>query len=218
MVDLKEFWQWAEQNRMILDFSKFEELSLGAEPEWVKEKRKADFERGQQVGRHNTSWTKSEDEKLKRMLSRHQYGYRELAKELRKTEWAVKRRIIDLQIKERPVKSKTRMWAESEVEVLCDMVEKGYSWEQIAEKLDRSALATRGKYERLMNPAYMKRYYRGNGTEYQDIYSMKPSEVLARHKAMQGVEFSEAPPDDTIITKIQGELNAEYKQRFRSAV
>ena len=218
MVDLKEFWQWAEQNRMILDFSKFEELSLGAEPEWVKEKRKADFERGQQVGRHNTSWTKSEDEKLRRMLSKHQYGYRELARELRKTEGAVKRRICDLQIKERPVKSKTRMWAESEVEVLCDMVEKGYSWEQIAEKLDRSALATRGKYERLMNPAYMKRYYRGNDTEYQDIYSMKPSEVLARHKAMQDVKFSEAPPDDTIITKIQGELNAEYKQRFRSAV
>lgn len=187
---------------MILDFSKFEELSLGAEPEWVKEKRKADFERGQQVGRHNTSWTKSEDEKLKRMLSKHQYGYRELARELRKTEGAVKRRICDLQIKERPVKSKTRMWTESEVEVLCDMVEKGYSWEQIAEKLDRSALATRGKYERLMNPAYMKRYYRGNGTEYQDIYSMKPSEVLARHKAMQGVEFSEAPPpDDTYYNK-----------------
>ena len=93
VVDLKEFWQWAEQNRMILDFSKFEELSLGAEPEWVKEKRKADFERGQQVGRHNTSWTKSEDEKLRRMLSKHQYGYRELARELRKTEGAVKRRI-----------------------------------------------------------------------------------------------------------------------------
>ena len=110
------------------------------------------------------------------------------------------------------------MWTESEVEVLCDMVEKGYSWEQIAEKLDRSALATRGKYERLMNPAYMKRYYRGNGTEYQDIYSMKPSEVLARHKAMQGVEFSEAPPMTLIITKIQGELNAEYKQRLRPAV
>lgn len=78
--------------------------------------------------------------------------------------------------------------------------------------------ATRGKYERLMNPAYMKRYYRGNDTEYQDIYSMKPSEVLARHKVMQDVKFSEAPPDDTIITKIQGEINAERKQRLRPAI
>lgn len=143
-----------------------------------------------------TPLSKSEDEKLRRMLLKHQYGYRELARELRKTEGAVKRRICDLQIKERPVKSKTRMWTEPEVEILCGMVEKGYSWEQIAEKLDRSALATRGKYERLMNPAYMKRYYRGNGTEYQDIYSMKPSEVLARHKAMQDVKFSEAPDDN----------------------
>lgn len=218
VVDMEEFWKWAEQNRMILDFSRFEEFSLGKEPVWVKEKRKADFERNQQVGRHNTAWTKSEDEKLKRMLSRHQYGYRELAKELRKTEGAVKRRIIDLQIKDRPVKSKNRMWTEPEIEILCDMVEKGYSWEQIAEKLDRSALATRGKYERLMNPAYMKRYYRGNDTEHQDIYSMKPSEVLARHKVMQDVKFSEAPPDDTIITKIQGEINAERKQRLRPAI
>ena len=33
-----------------------------------------------------------------------------------------------------------------------------------------------------------------------------------------GCEIQRSPPDDTIITKIQGELNAEYKQRFRSAV
>lgn len=194
VVDLNEFWQWAEQNRMILDFSRFEEYSLGAEPDWVKEKRKADFERGQQVGRHNTSWTKAEDEKLKRLLKKQQYGYRELARELRKTDGAVKRRICDLQLKERPVKAKTRMWTESEIEILCDMVERGYKWEQIAEKLGRSALATRGKYERLLNPSYMQRYYRGRATEYQDIHSMKPSEVLARHKAMLNVEFSECPP------------------------
>lgn len=194
VVDLEEFWKWAEDHKDIMDFSRFEEYSLGKEPAWVKVKRRADFEKLQSQGAHNEVWATTIDQKLKRMLSQHKYTYRDLSKELSRSEGAIKRRILDLGLKERPVRNKTRMWTEEEVETLCEMAEKGYDWEQIAEKLDRSALATRGKYERLMNPAYMKRYYRGNGTEYQDIYSMKPSEVLARHKVMQGVEFTEAPP------------------------
>lgn len=37
--------------------------------------------------------------------------------------------------------------------------------------------------------------------DYQGIHNIKPSEVLARHKVMQGVEFTEAPPDDTYYNK-----------------
>lgn len=44
IVYLDEWWIWAEKNRDLLDFSKFEENSLGLEPDWVKEKRKHDFE------------------------------------------------------------------------------------------------------------------------------------------------------------------------------
>lgn len=194
VIDIDEFWKWAEDHKNLLDFSRFEEYSLGKEPDWVKVKRKADFEKLQSQGAHNEVWTNAIDQKLKRMLSQHKYTYRDLSKELNRSEGAIKRRILDLGLKERPVRNKTRMWTEEEVETLCEMAEKGYDWGQIADKLGRTALATRGKYERLLNPSYMQRYYRGSvPMDYQGIHGIKPSEVLARHKVMQGVEFTEAP-------------------------
>lgn len=195
VIDIDEFWKWAEDHKEFLDFSKFEEYSLGKEPEWVKVKRKADFQKTQQQGAHNEAWTTTIDQKLKRLLSQHKYTYRDLSKELNRSEGAIKRRILDLGLKERPVRNKTRMWTEEEVETLCEMAEKGYDWGQIADKLGRTALATRGKYERLLNPSYMQRYYRGKATmDYQGIHGIKPSEVLARHRAMQDVQFTEAHP------------------------
>lgn len=197
VIDIDEFWKWAENHKEFLDFSKFEEHSLGKEPDWVKVKRKADFQKVQQQGEHNEVWTNTTDQKLKRMLSQHRYTYRDLSKELNRSEGAIKRRISDLGLEERPVRNKTRLWTEEEVETLCEMAEKGYSWGQIADKLGRTALSTRGKYERLLNPSYMQRYYRGKAQmDYQGIHGIKPSEVLARHKAMQDVQFTEAPPDD----------------------
>lgn len=202
VIDIDEFWKWAEDHKEFLDFSKFEEYSLGKEPAWAKVKRKADFEKLQSQGAHNKVWTNAVDQKLKRMLSQHKYTYRDLSKELNRSEGAIKRRICDLGLKERPVRNKTRMWTEEEVETLCEMAEKGYDWGQIANKLGRTALATRGKYERLLNPSYMKSYYRGGAPDYQRIHNIKPSEVLARHKVMQGVEFTEAPPDENYYNKI----------------
>lgn len=55
------------------------------------------------------------------------------------------------------------------------MVDEGYDFTLIAEKLNRTALATRGKYERLQNPEYNKRYNRGQNEdyEYQGIRSIR---------------------------------------------
>ena len=39
---MEEWWEWAEKNRDLLDFSIFEEKILGEEPAWAKEKRKHD--------------------------------------------------------------------------------------------------------------------------------------------------------------------------------
>lgn len=203
VIDVEDFWKWAEQNKGILDFSRFEELSLGAEPDWVKIKRKADFDKLRRHGKHNAAWTVAEDQKLIRMLQQHKYTYQEIARELRHSEGAVKRRITDLSLKERPVRMPNKSWTEEEIETLCLMVSQGYDWSQIAERLGRTALATRGKYERLQNPEYMRRYNRGSHSsyEYQPIRSIDATEVLDRHKAMLGLEFDEAPPNGSIITE-----------------
>lgn len=206
VIDIDDFWKWAEQNKGILDFSRFQELSLGAEPEWVKIKRKADWDKLQRHG-HHKAWTKTEDERMIRLLKQHKYTYQDLAKELRHSEGAIKRRILDLKLKERPIRNPSRPWTEEEIETLCIMVSQGYDWSQIAEKVGRTALATRGKYERLQNPDYMKRYNRGvsKSYEYQNIHGIDPKEVLDRHKEMLGLEFDEAPPRTKSVYQTKGD-------------
>lgn len=104
VIDIEDFWKWAEKNKSLLDFSRFDKYTLGAEPDWVDEKRKADFKKLQLHGQHNAAWTKAEDDKLRYLLEKNRYTYSELAQELRHSEGAIKRRILDLGIETRPVR------------------------------------------------------------------------------------------------------------------
>lgn len=115
---------------------------------------------------------------------------------LRHSEGAIKRRILDLGINKKPVRCPPRKWTEDEVETLCRMVDEGYDFTLIAEKLNRTALATRGKYERLQNPEYNKRYNRGQNEdyEYQGIRSISGKDILKDRELMDGAEFQELEP------------------------
>lgn len=199
VIDIDDFWKWAEENKSILDFSRFEKYTLGAEPEWVDIKRKADFEKLQKHGEHNAAWTSAEDNKLRHLLDKETYTYTDLARELRHSEGAVKRRILDLKIDKRPVRVPSRKWTEEEIETLCKMVDQGYDFTLIAEKLNRTALATRGKYERLQNPEYNRRYNRGQNEnyEYQGIRSISGKDILKDRELMDGAEFQELEPVET---------------------
>lgn len=199
VIDIDDFWKWAEENKSILDFSRFEKYTLGAEPEWVDIKRKADFEKLQKHGEHNAAWTSAEDNRLRYLLDKGTYTYTDLARELRHSEGAVKKRILDLKIDKRPVRVPSRKWTEEEIETLCKMVDQGYDFTLIAEKLNRTALATRGKYERLQNPEYNKRYNRGQNDdyEYQGIRSISGKDILKDRKLMDGAEFQELEPVET---------------------
>ena len=214
VIDIDAFWKWAEDNKSILDFSRFEKYSLGAEPEWVDIKRKADFEKLQKHGEHNTAWTSAEDNKLRHLLDKGTYTYTDLARELRHSEGAVKRRILNLKIDKRPVRVPSRKWTEEEIETLCKMVDQGYDFTLIAEKLNRTALATRGKYERLQNPEYNKRYNRGQNEnyEYQGIRSISGKDILKDRELMDGAEFQELEPVEV------GENDGVYMQAMRSTV
>lgn len=153
VIRLDDFWRWAEENKRAIDFSKLEEGALGQEPEWVKRKRKIDFE-----CRVNTNpWTQAEDQKLLRMAGKFQYTYTEIAAELNRTENAVKRRLLDLGSKLRPLKADVKPWNREEIVQLVFMHEEGYSFEKIGNQLGRSALSCRGKIERIENPNYFKR-------------------------------------------------------------
>jgi hypothetical protein len=157
MVDIDEFWKFAKKHQYLFDFSKFEKGGLGAEPDWVENKRRVDMDNKCKIKK--SPWTKGEDDKLKRMLKKG-CTYTDIAHDLCRTEAAVKRRLQTLDIKERPARTEERAWTEEEAQKLVEMAQKGCSWETIGVELNRSALGVRGKYERILNPEYTKRQNR----------------------------------------------------------
>lgn len=162
-IKYDDFWKWAEKNKHMIDFSRVERLSLGPEPSWVAEKRKADQIKKLHVPKpHNTPWSNDDDSRLIWMLKQFKYTYPEIAYELNRTQGAVKRRIRDLGLKERPVRLPNHnKYTKKDEKILVELLEKGYCFEEIANRLNRSALGVRGKAERMG-------YKFKNGVPYRD--------------------------------------------------
>lgn len=185
VVDIDEFWQWAEKHKDLINFSRMEENMLGKEPRWVKEKRKIDIRE-----KFNTNaWTAAEDKKLIQLLSEYKYTYSGLSKILNRTEGAVKRRIYDLGVIQRPVRNCDKIWTDEETEILLDMKREGHCWEEIGKTLHRTGSAVRGKYERLQNPEYFKSYYRNSReqqkkqkNDWNKISSISVEEIISREE------------------------------------
>lgn len=45
LVNPDRMWEWLREHQDEFDFVRFEEYSLGAEPDWVRDKRKADWQK-----------------------------------------------------------------------------------------------------------------------------------------------------------------------------
>lgn len=166
MIRVEDFWEWAEQHQDILDFSDFVEYSLGAEPDWAKAKRRRDIR--QKVKK--TPWTPEEDDRLRHMLNEFRYSYDDLQRIFNRSEGAIRRRIATLGIKALPIRNPGKWWTEAEIAELQRMKEAGDSWETIARALGRSASACRGRYERILNPEYMRRYMRDSKLRLRDCF------------------------------------------------
>lgn len=146
VVDIEEFWEFAEKNRHLFDFSRLEENALGAEPAWVKVKRTEDFKRTFKVKPHNSKWTEAEDRELLRLLRTYQYTYPEIASKLHRSEGAIQRRVNDLGIKERPLKADNHtIWTDEQLQILGRMMKAGANYETMSEAIGKSAKAIRGK-------------------------------------------------------------------------
>jgi hypothetical protein len=137
VVYLDEFWDWAEKNRSFIDFSKMEPLALGAEPGWVAEQRKKDYQSF--AIQRKDRWTADDDSRLIMLLKMHKYGYAEISEMLRRSAGAIQKRCQDLGIKERPVKADNHAasskWTDSDFAILADGIRKGDSYCQIGRLL-----------------------------------------------------------------------------------
>lgn len=144
VVYLDEWWKWAEQNKDLLDFSKFEENMLGEEPDWVKIKRKHDVEKNQKY--ICTPWTKAEDSRLIHLVQKQKYTYAELSTMLRRTNGAIQRRLCDLGVPDRPIKADNHtLWTQDELDLLGHLIKLGYGYDLIADEIGKSSKSVRGK-------------------------------------------------------------------------
>lgn len=142
MVDLNDFWDWAEKNRSFLDFSKMQPLALGKEPAWVAEQRRLDFE---QARVNKTPWTKAEDEKLIQLIRENRYSKRELCRMMNRTDNAISRRLFDLGVSERPRREPVVRWTDEMYQLLADGIRRGESYSVISGRLGVSEKSIRWK-------------------------------------------------------------------------
>ena len=146
VVKLENFFKWFEKNKHLIDISRTTKGDFGLEPEWVEEKRKADKRYQEYKGR---KWSETDDNKLINLLNEFKYGYRYISIQLKRTEGAIKRRMLDLKIKARPIKKDNHnLWSDEEKEIVKNMYNKGYNPVIIAEYVNRSASAINGVLER----------------------------------------------------------------------
>lgn len=83
----EDFWKWAEANVNRINLSGMEELALGPEPDWVRDKRLKDKER--RVNREKRAWSTGEIEKLV-TLQQKGLSTREIASMIGRSQASVK--------------------------------------------------------------------------------------------------------------------------------
>lgn len=149
IVKYDEFWKWAEKNKRLINFAKFEPNILGLEPEWVKIKRGADMLNVCKKD-HNEPWSDKEDKELISMVKAQKFTYPDIARQLKRSELAIRKRLMDLNIKLRPLSFDNHVkWNDEQIKILLDLFNKGFGYNTIAERLGRSAHGVRGKLERM---------------------------------------------------------------------
>lgn len=154
-IKLKDFWEFAEQNKNIFNWDKLEHMQLGIEPKWVDELRKERNSKRYDLRKSYKNWTREEENLLISKVKLYRYTYGELAKEFGRTEASIRRKLADLGVKERPIPmDNRRKWTKEELNEVLEMYNKGFLICIIANKIDRTEIAiinkikkVEGKYE-----------------------------------------------------------------------
>jgi plasmid maintenance system antidote protein VapI len=88
-INLDDFWKWAEQNKNLINWKKFKEGDLGAEPDWTLKARE-DYRKNTPKN-CNKEWSNEEDALLQ---SYYKLGktYKEMAELMGRSQQSVSRR------------------------------------------------------------------------------------------------------------------------------
>lgn len=76
MIEVREFWKWAEENKERINWCRVSKNTLVPEPEWVQQQRHYDFIHRPQ--KENHSWTTEEDAKIWHMYYSQRYTQKQI--------------------------------------------------------------------------------------------------------------------------------------------
>ena len=79
IIDVKDFWKWAEKNKHLIIWKKYQRLSLPPEPSWLEDEIKKP-----QRYNNNKKYTEEEKLRIKSML-RKGYSAEEIAEQMNRT-------------------------------------------------------------------------------------------------------------------------------------
>lgn len=151
IVYIDRFFKWLEKdnNKHLVDFSNLEVGSIFAiEPEWFNEKRKADkmYKRFKKE-----KWTTEENKRLISLCEEYKYSYKEMSYKLNRVESAIKKQLLKLKVKARPLRVENNhdKWTAEEITLVKKMYKLGYKPDVIKDFLPkRGALAIYSLLER----------------------------------------------------------------------
>lgn len=130
-VSLNEFWEWAENNKELIDWTKLEKNVLGKEPFWVDVERKNITlkKRPTKV----RGWG-AEEEKILVDLYNKGESYKEIAKILGRSPVAIQSKLK----RTKNTKSRRVEWRFKEIVLLKELVKEGLTDKEIGKRLGRS--------------------------------------------------------------------------------
>ena len=207
VVYIEDFWKWTKANQTKIDFSKFEENSIGPEESWVKAKRKLDKAKNREY--KTTPWTIQEDRRLEQELNKYKYSYIELSKMFNRTEGAIQRRICDLGLRARPIKANNHIkWTDEEYKQLGEMIKARYNYESMSEALGKSAKAIRGRVYDMYITENLDKVVSliGDGS-----WGDGRPELNVTHKKLNTAERKQVKAD---MSKFLGILNSRMQQLY----
>lgn len=156
-VKLSEFWEMAEKNRHLFDFSKLERYALGFEPDWVEEQRRIDEKTKVLCRGDYVPWTPHEDSLLKSIAAQKKYTCDELAAMFKRSEGSVMRRIADLGLRDCLRKNPQKDYTQEELDLVSKLILQGYTYPLIAKQISRSGKSLRGViYQRFGTESLVK--------------------------------------------------------------
>jgi len=91
IIDVPDFWDWAEQNKHLVPFHKIKPDTLIPEPNWVEKERKKKYLSTPQ--RQRKAWSIEEESQLRYLKYQLQLSNQEIAKRMHRTTTSIRRRL-----------------------------------------------------------------------------------------------------------------------------